>query len=103
MTHYDVRLYTDKGVYGSTTRGVECKPTEIPEMLACVVMGYLKNSPYRGSMRARSIAGRHYTEYVLMLENDTLDVYRHVGRAARVDVRENPTGPAPPRDRGDAA
>ena len=45
---------------------------------------------------------RHCTEYVLLLRDGSLDVYRHVERATRVEVQENPTGPAPPQDNEEA-
>ena len=102
MTHYDVRLYTDKGVRIHDTR-IECKPTEIPEMLACVMMDYLGNASYPDTMQARVVAGKKYTEYMLLLKNDTVDVYRHVLRAGRVETQEDPAGSAAPPDREDAA
>ena len=101
MTHYDVRLYTDKGVRIHDTR-IECKPTEIPEMLACVAMDYLRDSPYPGAIHAQVMNGRRCAEYVLLLKDNGLDVYRHVERATRVEVQERPAGPAPPRDKEEA-
>ena len=91
MTHYDVRLYTDKGSRIHDTR-IECKPTEIPEMLACVMMDYLGNASYPDTMQARVVAGKKYTEYMLLLKNDAVDVYRHVLRASRVEAQEDPAG-----------
>ena len=102
MTHYDIRLHTDKGVQ-IYDKGAECKPAEIPEMLACAAMDYLRDAPYPGAIHAQVMTDRRCTEYVLLLRDDSLDVYRHVERATRVEVQENPAGPAPPRDKGDAA
>ena len=102
MARYDIRLHTDKGVQ-IYDKGAECKPAEIPEMLACAAMDYLRDSPYPGAIYAQVMTDRRCTEYVLLLKDNSLDVYRHVERAARVGVQENPAGPAPPRDKGDAA
>ena len=82
MTHYDVRLYTDKGVEISN-KGIECTPANIPDILVCIVMDYLKGAPYPGIIKARVTDGRRYTEYILLLENNTVDVYRHVENATR--------------------
>ena len=95
MTSYKILLHTDKGVR-IHDKGIECKPAEIPEMLACVVMDYLKGSPYPGAMKAHVISGRRYTEYILLLENDALNVYRHVEKATRVEVQGNPPHPPDP-------
>ena len=101
MTRYDIRLHTDKGVqiYG---KGAECNPAEIPEMLACAAMDCLKDSPYPGAIHAQVMTDRRCTEYVLLLKDNSLDVYRHVERATRVEVQENPAGPAPPPGREEA-
>ena len=82
MTHYNVRLHTDKGVEISS-KEIECTPTNIPDILACIVMDYLKGAPYSGIIKARVTDGRRYTEYILLLENNTVDVYRHVENATR--------------------
>ena len=82
MTHYDVHLHTDKGVE-IHNKGIECTPANIPDMLACVVLDYLKSAPYPGVIKAHVTDGRHYTEYMLLLENNTVDVYRHVEKATR--------------------
>ena len=77
MTRYDIRLHTDKGVQ-IYDKGAECNPAEIPEMLACAVMDYLKDSPYPGAIQAQVMTDRRCTEYVLLLKDNSLDVYRHV-------------------------
>ena len=102
MSHYNIRLYTDKGVR-IHDRGAECKPAEIPGMLACIVMDYLKDAPYPGAMQAQVLAGRRCAEYTLVLRNDSLDVYRHVLRASRVETQEHPNAPAPPPAKEGAA
>ena len=93
MTHYDVRLHTDKGVEISN-KGIECTPANIPDMLACTVMDCLKDAPYQGTIMARVTDGRHYTEYMLLLENNTVDVYRHVEKATRGGSAETTTAPS---------
>ena len=104
MVYYDIRLYTDKGVC-IHDRGAECKPAEIPEILACIVLDYLEGSPYPCTMQAQVLAGRRCTEYVLLLKGDSLDVYRRVEAAARVGARElsrHQTGSATSLDKEDA-
>ena len=82
MTHYDVRLHTDKRVEISN-KGIESTPENIPDMLACIVMNYLKGAPYPGVIKARVTDGRHHTEYTLLIENNKLHVYLHVEKATR--------------------
>ena len=41
MAHYDARLYTDKGVE-IFDKKIKCTPANIPDVLACIVMDYLK-------------------------------------------------------------
>ena len=82
MTHYDVQLHTDKGVEISN-KGIECTPANIPDILVCIVVDYLKGAPYPGVIKAHVTDGRRYTEYILLLENNTVDVYRHVENATR--------------------
>ena len=95
MTRYDIRLCTDKGVRihdkAVHDKGAKYDPAGISGKLACVVMDYLKNSPYMGTMRARVMACGHRTEFMLLLKNDTLDVYYHAGEFTRAKERE-PTG-----------
>ena len=95
MTRYDIRLHTDKGVQ-IYDKGAECNPAEVPGMLACVVANYLKDSPYPGAIQAQVMSDRRCTEYILLLKNNSLDVYRHVERATRVEVQEHPDVSAPP-------
>ena len=101
MTHYDIRLHTDKGVQ-IYDKGAKCNPAEIPEMLACAVMDYLKDSSYPGAIHAQVMSGKRCTEYVLLLKDNSLDVYRHVERATRVEVQERPAEPAPPPGKEEA-
>ena len=82
MTHYDVRLHTDKRVEISN-KGIESTPENIPDMLACIVMDYLKDAPYPGVIKARVTDGRCNMEYTLRLENNKLHVYLHVEKATR--------------------
>ena len=81
MTHYDVRLHTDNGVEISN-KGIESTPPNIPDMLACIVMNYLKGAPYPGVIKAHVTDGRCNMEYTLLLENNKLHAYIHVKKAA---------------------
>ena len=93
MTHYDVHLHTDKGVE-IYNKGIECTPANIPDMLACTVMDCLKDTPYQGTIKARVADGKRYTEYMLLMENNAVDVYRHVEKATRDGSAETTTAPA---------
>ena len=97
MAHYNARLYTDKRVE-IFNKKIECTPENIPDMLACTVTDYLKDAPYQGTIMARVTDGRHYTEYILLLENNTVDVYRHVEKATRGGSAG--TAPAPAGSKG---
>ena len=90
MTRYIVRLYSDKKVkiHG---RRIECRRRDVPDRLICIATDYLKDVPYPGVIKAHVIAGRRYTEYILLLENNTLDVCRQVLEAGRTEVQEHPT------------
>ena len=90
MAHYNARLYTNKGVE-IFDKKIECTPPSIPGMLACIVMDYLKDAPYPGVIKAGVTDGRCNMEYMLLLDNDAVDVYRHVEKAAR----EGGAGTAP--------
>ena len=92
MIHYDVRLHTDKGVEISN-KGIECTLANIPDMLVCIVMDYLNDAPYSGTIKAHVTDGKHYTEYMLLLENNTLHVYLHALQADRAEVQEQPHNP----------
>ena len=99
MTHYDVRLHTDNGVEISN-KGIESTPENIPDMLTCIVMDYLKDAPYPGVIKAGVTDNRHYMEYTLLLKNNALDVYLHVKKA--VGDGGAGTAPAPRLLQGDS-
>ena len=82
MAHYNARFYTNKGVE-IFNKKIECTPENIPDMLASIVMDYLKSAPYPGTIKARVTDGRRNMEYMLLLDNDAVDVYRHVEKIAR--------------------
>ena len=92
MTNYDIRLCTDKGdrIHDKVVhdKGIKYDPAGISGKLACVVMDYLENSPYLGTMKARVTACGHRTEFMLLLKNDTLDVYYRAGEFTRAKERE---------------
>ena len=90
MAQYDARFYTNKGVE-IFDKKIECTPANIPDMLACTVLDYLKDAHCPGTMKAHVIDGRKYTEYLLLLKNNTVDVYRHVEKT----TREGGAGTAP--------
>ena len=96
MTRYEVRLYTNNGVKISNKK-IECNEKEIPDRLACIVLDYLKDAPYPGAIKAHVITGKIYTEYVLLIKNDILDVCLHVLQADRVEVQEPPDREEPAR------
>ena len=89
MTRYEVRLYTNNGVKISNKK-IECNEKEIPDRLAGIVLDYLRDAPYPGAIKAHVITGKIYTEYILLLKNDILDVCLHVLQADRVEVQEPP-------------
>ena len=82
MAQYDARFYTNKGVE-IFDKKIECTPANIPEVLACIVTDYLKSAPYPGTIKARVTDGRCNMGYMLLLDNDAVDVYRHVEKIAR--------------------
>ena len=96
MTRYEVRLYTNNGVKISNKK-IECNEKEIPDRLAGIVLDYLKDAPYPGVIKAHVITGRTYTEYILLLKNDALDVCLHVLQADRAEVQEPPDREEPAR------
>ena len=96
MTRYEVRLYTNNGVKISNKK-IECNEKEIPDRLAGIVLDYLRDAPYPGVIKAHVITGRIYTEYVLLLKNDILDVCLHVLQADRAEVQEPPDREEPAR------
>ena len=90
MAHYDARLYTNKGVE-IFDKKIECTPANIPDMLASIVMDYLKDAPYPSVIKAGVTDGRRNMGYMLLLENDAVDVYRHVEKTTRGgSVRTSP-------------
>ena len=96
MAHYNARFYTNKGVE-IFDKKIECTPENIPDMLASIVLDYLKDAPYPGVIKAGVTDNRHHMEYTLRLENDALDVYLHVLRADMSDMQKRP------RDREESA
>ena len=96
MTRYEVRLYTNNGVKISNKK-IECNEKEIPDRLAGIVLDYLRDAPYPGVIKAHVITGKIYTEYVLLLKNDILDVCLHVLQADRAEVQELPDREEPAR------
>ena len=99
MAHYDARLYTDKGIEILNTK-IECTPENIPDMLASIVMDYLKSAPYPGVIKASVTDNRHHMEYTLRLENNALHAYLHVKKATRDGSAG--TVPAPSLLQGDS-
>ena len=105
MAHYNTRFYTNKGVE-IFDKKIECTPANIPEVLTCIVMDYLKSTPYPGTIKARVTDGKNYIEYMLLLENDTVDVYRHVEKITRGGSAETDPASADSKelpDKGESA
>ena len=102
MTRYDIQLYTDNGdrIHG---RQIECDRRDVPDRLMDIAANYLKASTYHGAIQALVNSRGGYTLFLILLKNDTLNVYRHVRNADRAETRDHPAGSAPPRDKGDAA
>ena len=96
MTRYEVRLYTNNGVKISNKK-IECNEKEISDRLAGIVLDYLRDAPYPGVIKAHVITGRIYTEYILLLKNDILNVCLHVLQADRAEVQEPPDREEPAR------
>ena len=86
MPRYAVLLFATDQPVPIHRAQIECGRTEVADMLAGVVMDYLDGVPYPGTMRTRVVAGRRCTEYMILLENDTMRVYRHVARYTRAEV-----------------
>ena len=101
MTRYDIQLYTDNGdrIHG---RRIECGRRDIPGELIDTVADYLKGSPYPGAIQAQVNSRGGYTLFLVLLKNDTLNVYRHVRNADSAGTQEHPAGSAPPRDKEEA-
>ena len=96
MIRYEVRLYTNNGIKISNKK-IKCNEKEIPDRLACIVLDYLRDVPYPGVIKAHVITGRIYTEYILLLKNDILDICLHVLQADRAEVQEPPDREEPAR------
>ena len=96
MTRYIVRLYSDNDIQIHGER-IECNVRDVPDRLICIMRDYLKDTPYPGVIKAHVIDGRKYTEYVLLLKNDILDVCLHVLEADRAEVQEPPDREEPAR------
>ena len=102
MTRYYIQLYTDSGdrIHG---RRIECDRRDVPGRLMDTAADYLKGSPYPGAIQAQVNSRGGYTLFLVLLKNDTLNVYRHVCNADRAETREHPVGPAPPPAKKGAA
>ena len=98
MTRYDIQLYADNGdrIHG---RQIECNRRDVPDNLIDIAADYLDDSPYPGAIQAQVNSGRYYTLFLVLLKNDTLNVYRHVRNADRAETREHLAGSASPRDK----
>ena len=95
MTRYDIQLYTDNGdrIHG---RRIECDRRDVPDRLMDIAADYLKGSPYPGAIQALVNSRGGYTLFLILLKNDTLNVYRHVRNADRIRDTGSPRRSAPP-------
>ena len=101
MIRYYIQLYTDNGdrIHG---RRIECDRRDVPGRLIDTAADYLKGSPYPGAIQAQVNSRGHYTLFLVLLKNGTLNVYRHVCNADRPEIQERPDASAPPRYKEEA-
>ena len=84
---YAVSLHADRPDPANYS-WIECRPADVPRMLARVAADHLKGSPNSGAVRACVTTGRKYFGYLLVPEGDALCVYRCVQESTRVEVQE---------------
>ena len=87
-TENDVKKFAKK---------IECTPENILDMLASAVLVYLRDAPYPGVIIAHVTDGEEDMEYVLLLRNNIIDVYRHVLHADRMNAWDIPEIEEPDR------
>ena len=102
MTRYTVQLYSENGDR-IHSKEIECDRKNVPDRLMDIAADYLKGSSYPGTMQALVNSKGGYTLFLVLLKNDTLNVYRHVRNADRAEIQEHPDASAPPPAKKGAA
>ena len=87
MTEYDVWLYKDKAVQILRTQ-IKCDRRDVPVRLARIVLDYLRNAPYPGTMLAMVSIGWNYTSYLIQSNGATVKVYHQVFQCNMAGVEE---------------
>ena len=87
MTSYNVGLYSNQ-VGEIRKKKIECNKKEIPNMLVCIAMDYLKEGPYHDAVLAMVSADRNTTTYIVDLRDDAVEVYCLVFQSDRAEIQE---------------
>ena len=87
MTHYNVGLYSNQ-VGEIRKKEIECNEKEIPNVLVCIAMDYLKEGPYHDAVLAMVSASKNTTTYIVDLRKDTVEVYCLVLQSDRAEIQE---------------
>ena len=87
MTRYIVGLYSNQ-VGEICKKKIECNEKEIPNMLVCIAIDYLKEGPYHDAVMAMVSAGRNTTTYIVDLRTDAVEVYCSVFQSDRAEIQE---------------
>ena len=87
MTRYTVQIYTTDGDMILGTR-IECSRKDVPRKLAGIVVDYLRDNPYPGTIQALVNVGWNYTTYLIQLKNNTVTAYRYVFQCNMAEVQE---------------
>ena len=98
MTRYSVGLYSNQ-VGEIRKKKIECNEKEIPNVLVCIAMDYLKEGPYHDAVLAMVSASKNTTTYIVDLRKDTVEVYCLVLQSDRAEVQKHPAEFTAPSDR----
>ena len=98
MTRYNVGLYSNQ-VGEIRKKKIECNEKEIPNVLVCIAMDYLKEGPYHDAVLAMVSASKNTTTYIVDLRKDTVEVYCLVLQSDREEVQEPSAEFTAPPDR----
>ena len=98
MTCYNVGLYSNQ-VGEIRKKKIECNEKEIPNVLVCIAMDYLKEGPYHDAVLAMVSASKNTTTYIVDLRKDTVEVYCLVLQSDRAEVQKHPAEFTAPPDR----
>ena len=87
MTRYSAGLYSNQ-VGEIRKKEIECNEKEIPNVLVCIAMDYLKEGPYHDAVLAMVSASKNTTTYIVDLRKDTVEVYCLVLQSDRAEIQE---------------